>query len=287
MKKLQERSRQLSSAALRDKWGGNTNPAIPTTAGLVLKNQAKATSSTEHSSPKTKHIPSISEQWSRFSEPTGLAELSTDEFPDLSEALRKGTIPEIELLIEHEMNDLVDITKETECMKEIKDILDELNIIASIFKQQLKIVKAMINDHRDPNNPQFLFGQQTTSKKGKEIESSEMDDISPGDVKNTESKYKRLYETLKGREQDIDALKIEGTRIYEAVSLNSFTAKTQLTYNCPKICDLLDLKQKQASVFEAYSARQEAKESARQGKTILLFTIVTIIFVCIPASIND
>lgn len=46
-----------------------------------------------------------------------------------------------------------------------------------------------------------------------------------------------------------------------------------------QLCDLLDLKQKQASVSEALSARQEAQDTKRQGRTIMLFTIVTIIFV--------
>jgi hypothetical protein len=57
--------------------------------------------------------------------------------------------------------------------------------------------------------------------------------------------------------------------------------------------DLLDLKQKQASVIEARSARRDAKASAdqaeastslayetvKQGWSIMIFTIVTIIFV--------
>lgn len=42
---------------------------------------------------------------------------------------------------------------------------------------------------------------------------------------------------------------------------------------------LLDLKQKYASVFEARFARQQATAAAQQGQTIMVFTIVTIIFV--------
>lgn len=42
---------------------------------------------------------------------------------------------------------------------------------------------------------------------------------------------------------------------------------------------LLDLKQKQASVSEADYARQEAVETTSQGRTLLVFTTVTIIFV--------
>ncbi|RDL33135.1 uncharacterized protein BP5553_08574 [Venustampulla echinocandica] len=42
--------------------------------------------------------------------------------------------------------------------------------------------------------------------------------------------------------------------------------------------DLLDLKQKQANVAEARSQRHQAEETTTQGKAILLFTIITIIF---------
>jgi hypothetical protein len=42
---------------------------------------------------------------------------------------------------------------------------------------------------------------------------------------------------------------------------------------------LLDLKQKHANVQEARSARRQADETAKQGDTLLVFTLVTIIFV--------
>jgi hypothetical protein len=50
-----------------------------------------------------------------------------------------------------------------------------------------------------------------------------------------------------------------------------------------KLTMLLDLKQKQASVLEADYARQETAETTSQGKTLLAFATVTIIFVCSDA----
>jgi hypothetical protein len=44
------------------------------------------------------------------------------------------------------------------------------------------------------------------------------------------------------------------------------------------ITDLLDLKQKHANAFEARFARDQAAGTARQSQTIMVFTIVTIIF---------
>lgn len=60
-----------------------------------------------------------------------------------------------------------------------------------------------------------------------------------------------------------------------------------------QLITLLDLKQKQASVSEAFSAREQARisagyaqkqadqaeETAKQGSTLILFTVVTIVFV--------
>jgi Mg2+ and Co2+ transporter CorA len=42
--------------------------------------------------------------------------------------------------------------------------------------------------------------------------------------------------------------------------------------------DLLDLKQQQASIIEAKSALARADESVTQGRAIMMFTIITIIF---------
>ena len=46
-----------------------------------------------------------------------------------------------------------------------------------------------------------------------------------------------------------------------------------------KLRDLLDFKQKQANVSEAHSARQQAEQAKNQGQSIMVFTIITIIFV--------
>jgi hypothetical protein len=48
---------------------------------------------------------------------------------------------------------------------------------------------------------------------------------------------------------------------------------------------LLDLKQKYASVFEARYAREQAVSTSRQGHTIMVFTIVTILFVSLPSTL--
>lgn len=42
---------------------------------------------------------------------------------------------------------------------------------------------------------------------------------------------------------------------------------------------LLDLKQKQANIVEAEFARKQSEDTAKQSDTIMVFTVVTILFV--------
>jgi len=51
--------------------------------------------------------------------------------------------------------------------------------------------------------------------------------------------------------------------------------------------DLLDLKQQQANVLEARVSRNQAIDAGKQGKTILVFTIVTIVFVSYLSNTYD
>lgn len=92
--------------------------------------------------------------------------------------------------------------------------------------------------------------------------------------------------------------------LYESVSSSDTSILTDINI---QLNHLLDLKQKQANVSEALSARKQAEntthhaenasesarksmglaelaneqsqETARQGKTVMLFTVITIIFV--------
>ena len=60
--------------------------------------------------------------------------------------------------------------------------------------------------------------------------------------------------------KDIDRMDRQAERIYNSIT------------------DMLDLKQKHANAFEARFARDQAAGTARQSQTIMVFTIVTIVF---------
>ncbi|KAJ8115401.1 hypothetical protein OPT61_g2953 [Boeremia exigua] len=72
--------------------------------------------------------------------------------------------------------------------------------------------------------------------------------------------FKDQLKTIDTHMKDLERMDKQAERIYKSIT------------------DLLDLKQKHANAFEARFARDQAAGTARQGQTIMVFTIVTIIF---------
>ncbi|RYP61738.1 hypothetical protein DL771_010025 [Monosporascus sp. 5C6A] len=131
-----------------------------------------------------------------------------------------------------------DIHMEVECLREIKDVRDEINMVKTILQNQVEV------------------SQAATSSLTHQLRRT-ADGLVKTELESLLSKPDRTLEVLLQRwtRLDEDAARVEK-------SLNH----------------LLDLKQKQANIDGAESASQEAKSSARQNKAILVFTIVTIIF---------
>lgn len=60
---------------------------------------------------------------------------------DLEESMRK------------EVDALIDITEEMDCLRETKDIIDELDIILAIFGEQISIISSWNEFHRNSPDP--------------------------------------------------------------------------------------------------------------------------------------
>lgn len=78
--------------------------------------------------------------------------------------------------------------------------------------------------------------------------------------KDVKKRFKDQLKTIELHIKDIDRMDKQAERIYNSIT------------------DMLDLKQKHANAFEARFARDQAAGTARQSQTIMVFTIVTIIF---------
>ncbi|KAF2637723.1 hypothetical protein P280DRAFT_95152 [Massarina eburnea CBS 473.64] len=73
-------------------------------------------------------------------------------------------------------------------------------------------------------------------------------------------RFRDQLKTIDIHMKDIERMDKQAERIYKSIT------------------DLLDLKQKHANAFEARFARDQAAGTARQSQTIMVFTVVTIIF---------
>jgi ankyrin repeat protein/Mg2+ and Co2+ transporter CorA len=139
---------------------------------------------------------------------------------------------------------LLDIGVETSLLAEIKDIRDELNIIAVILAQQTNILEEFESHMTDELRS----------------ESSRRSPVTETLITEIRRRSREQGRLLTIHQNDIQRMDRQAESIY-----------TSLTH-------LLDLKQKHSNALEARFARDQAVIAAKQGQTIMVFTIVTIIF---------
>ncbi|KAI3326879.1 hypothetical protein HD806DRAFT_374406 [Xylariaceae sp. AK1471] len=137
---------------------------------------------------------------------------------------------------------LLDIRVETSLLAEIKDIRDELNILMGIVDSQLQTVN-------------YLEGFVTEEVRGEG--SRRTTDAVVSEIRRRAGEQKR---SLDARQKDISRMDNQALSLYHSLT------------------DLLDLKQKHSNALEARFAGDQAVIAAKQGQTIMVFTIVTIIF---------
>ncbi|KAI1778867.1 hypothetical protein F4818DRAFT_437668 [Hypoxylon cercidicola] len=136
---------------------------------------------------------------------------------------------------------LLDIGVETTLLAEIKDIRDELNIIDVILASQVETLED--------------FEKQLTEEL--KSDGSKRNNVAVAEIE------KRSHEQLRGlhvRQKDIWRMDQQAQSLYQ------------------NLTDLLDLKQKHSNALEARFAGDQAVIAAKQGQTIMVFTIVTIVF---------
>ncbi|KAI1425207.1 hypothetical protein F5Y12DRAFT_784860 [Xylaria sp. FL1777] len=137
---------------------------------------------------------------------------------------------------------LLDIGVETSLLAEIKDIRDELNIIMGILDAQLQTVT-------------YLEGFVTDEVRGEG--SRRTTDAVVSEIRRRTGEQKR---GLDAKQKDVSRMDRQALSLYDGLT------------------DLLDLKQKHSNALEARFAGDQAVIAAKQGQTIMVFTIVTIIF---------
>ncbi|KAM7188703.1 hypothetical protein V8F33_010473 [Rhypophila sp. PSN 637] len=161
---------------------------------------------------------------------------------------------------------VVNPVKEMGLLREIKETIDELQILGDIFKDELKVLTLAVD-------------KGVLVAVGKRPE-------------NTPTAWKELISLVNSRWEEVQEMTRDTTRASQSVSLakprNRTGSVSQLIIaNCmsTQLNDLIDLKQKFSNILEARWSRtmaeeasRQAEETAKQGTTLMVFTSVTIVF---------
>jgi ankyrin repeat protein len=134
--------------------------------------------------------------------------------------------------------DLLDIQRETKLLKEVKDIRDELGILLQVTEDQGCVHKDILDN----------FGPATESEP----------------ISSDQHQIDNFW-----KEQRV-------SWVQQHTEINNMMKQINNVYK--SIIDLLDHKQKRANAIEARYALRQASDTANAGRTLMVFTIVTVIF---------
>ncbi|KAK8096940.1 hypothetical protein PG999_012884 [Apiospora kogelbergensis] len=169
---------------------------------------------------------------------------------------------------------LLDINPEGKLQREIKDIIEELEIMIHINRTHKTILKSFIHQviHiMDPNGQlknrfsMLKLDDEHTEGSGPAPRTNKTSRKSSGIVNEAD------YDRFETKAEELLA-KVT-SRIEELEELRRSAQSTS-----DSIKDLLALKQQQASVVQAWQAAQQTEETVAQGRSIMMFTVVTIVF---------
>ncbi|KAK0622068.1 hypothetical protein B0T17DRAFT_494506 [Bombardia bombarda] len=162
-------------------------------------------------------------------------------------------------------NTLLNINPEGKLLKEVKDIIDEIHIMMRIKEQQQAVIDSLVKLVKKRLVP---IARQAMAKQSLSYEFEERERHSFKELGEKESQV--AERTLTRADQLLLDLK---ERVAELRTLLQNAQQTSIALK-----DLLTLKQQQASVIEAREAVTQAQLTLKQGQSIMIFTIVTIIF---------
>ena len=200
-------------------------------------------------------------------------------------------------------NTLLNINPEGNLLKEVKDIVDELHIMMRIKEQQQTVMEGLVKQVRRVMVPLTRVAKR--EKKHHMSQESSSWDVVLGaameggrEDQEVDEARERARDNAKRTVARADQLLVDlGERIAELKALLTIAQNTsaavspptprsaaplsvyhRLTSLCPQLKDILTLKQQQASVIEAREAVKQAQLTLKQGQSIMIFTIITIIF---------
>ncbi|KAK3680843.1 hypothetical protein B0T22DRAFT_434949 [Podospora appendiculata] len=161
---------------------------------------------------------------------------------------------------------LLDLHAEGRLQQEVKDIIDELKIMLHICITQREMIKRFCKHVEQICDPEGLWRIGGGGGSGLAEDRFKFDQADGAHMhKKNQFQWFRVksLELLSEVDDHIDEL--EGLK----------TSAEDMAQNAN---DLLVLKQQQASFVQAWESVKQAGESVRQGQAVMMFTVVTIIF---------
>ncbi|KAK7994992.1 hypothetical protein PG990_013765 [Apiospora arundinis] len=169
---------------------------------------------------------------------------------------------------------LLDINPEGKLQREIKDIIEELEIMIHINRTHKTVLNSFIHQVTHIMDPEGrLRSRFSTYRVGEEVTevTGTIPRINKEDRKASVVVNKKDYDRFEIKAEEL--LSKVTARVEELEELRRSAQSTS-----DSIKDLLALKQQQASVVQAWQAAQQTEETVAQGRSIMMFTVVTIVF---------
>lgn len=193
---------------------------------------------------------------------------------------------------------LLNINPEGKLQREIKDIIDELDIMLLINRQQLAVIRkfvkhaedildaqgewrdekgSMFGTSEDSSTPESKGTVATSTPESKDTVATsapQTEGTRPGPSTTKDEKDKKKKDYLWFKAQANEVINDIESHIGELESLQASAVSTSSSLD-----NLLGLMQQQASALQAWQSARQAEETVKQGRAIMMFTTVTIIFV--------
>ncbi|KAK3989115.1 hypothetical protein QBC44DRAFT_381891 [Cladorrhinum sp. PSN332] len=159
-------------------------------------------------------------------------------------------------------NRLFQLTEETDFLAEIMDIQDELKTIKDVFFKQKEVLGQFVQ--------LFSKGHQKKAKEKKKPKDQRGNSTTELDALSQKQQSPKVSKTREAAENNLALVNSNITAVEE---MTKYADKIRTELNT-----LLNLKQKQANVWEARFSREGSEQTQRQGNITMVFTIVTIFF---------
>ncbi|KAG7144074.1 hypothetical protein HYQ46_007190 [Verticillium longisporum] len=185
---------------------------------------------------------------------------------------------------------LLDINPEAALHREIEDIKEELDIMIYVVRSHLFVLESFITHVKhmlDVDISDDIWGVLSEAISGASADTARGQMPSPSQNTTSPTPNARqapqptVYNDPEARKQifrffELNAKEVQTKikwRIKELEQLRDSALST-----CEGVKGLLALKQQQAGVVQAWMSLKQSEETVKQGRSIMLFTVVTIVF---------